>query len=156
MLTILLCLASQLYDTKSYCLSLTVLSFPFGRSTLSGQLDTELSLLVHLSVGYRWRNNGFNHSIPARGLEFWTIIYATSCRTLIYMLMGYIDISATYLDMVKSVSTPYLVRIKVPLLGVDTDLVRRWHGGGYTLMSIQDLIWNFLWKKLQFPLFITK
>ena len=52
-LTILLCLASQLYDTKSYCLSLTVLSFPFGRSTLSGQLDTELSLLVHLSVGYR-------------------------------------------------------------------------------------------------------
>ena len=39
--------------------------------------------------------------------------------------MGYIDISATYLDMVKSVSTPYLVRIEVPLLGLDTDLVRR-------------------------------
>mgnify|MGYP005859448709 FL=1 len=39
--------------------------------------------------------------------------------------MRYIDISATYLDIVKSVPTPYLVRIKVPLLGVDTDLVRR-------------------------------
>lgn len=39
--------------------------------------------------------------------------------------MGYIDISATYLDMVNSVPTLYLVRIKVPLLGVDTDLVRR-------------------------------
>jgi len=39
--------------------------------------------------------------------------------------MGYIDISATYLDMVISVPTPYLVRIKVPLYGPGTELVRR-------------------------------
>jgi len=59
--------------------------------------------------------------------------------------MGYIDISATYLDIVKSVPGPYI-----------GTFIRRWHGGGYTLMSIQDLIWNFFIKKLQFPLFITK
>ena len=56
------------------------------------------------------------------------------------MLVWDIYISATYPDMVKSVPTPYLVRIKVPLLRVDTDLVRRGHGGDYTLMSIQDFI----------------
>ena len=44
--------------------------------------------------------------------------------------MGYIDISATYLDMVKSVSTPYLVRIKVPLCGAGTEETRRRHGPG--------------------------
>ena len=41
------------------------------------------------------------------------------------MLVWDIYISATYPDMVKSVPTPFLVRIKVPLLRVDTDLVRR-------------------------------
>ena len=37
--------------------------------------------------------------------------------------MGYIDISATYLDMVKSVSTPYQVRVKSVV--IDTEMVRR-------------------------------
>jgi len=36
--------------------------------------------------------------------------------------MGYIDISATYLDIVKSVPGPYI-----------GTFIRRWHGGGYTL-----------------------
>lgn len=44
------------------------------------------------------------------------------------MLVWDIYISATYPDMVKSVPTPYLVRIKVPLLGVDTEQVRGWCG----------------------------
>lgn len=46
------------------------------------------------------------------------------------MLVWDIYISATYPDMVKSVPTPYLVRIKVPLLGVDTERVRSWYGLG--------------------------
>ena len=50
------------------------------------------------------------------------------------MLVWDIYISATYPDMVKSVPTPYLVRIKVPLLGVDTEQVRGWYRVGVDLV----------------------
>lgn len=50
------------------------------------------------------------------------------------MLVWDIYISATYPDMVKSVPTPYLVRIKVPLLGVDTEQVRGWCRVGVDLV----------------------